>query len=50
MTEQPSAKPLFVLALLGMLGTIVTLSLLLGETKAGTLSKHAATEPASSHR
>ena len=50
MTDQPSAKPLFVLALIGLLGTIVTLSVLLGETKAVAFSKPAATEPAPWHR
>jgi hypothetical protein len=49
MTDRLSAKPLFVLALLGMLGMIVTLSVLVGETKLATLSKPVATEPASFH-
>jgi serine protease Do len=55
MTKPFSAKPLFILALLGMGGPIVTQSVLLGETKLGVLSDsnvhHGAAgyEPASFH-
>ena len=49
MTDRLSAKPLYILAVLGMAGTIVSQSLLLGETKLGSLSKPAASEPASFH-
>jgi serine protease Do len=44
-----SVKLLYVLAILGMGGSLVTPSVLLGETKLGTLSRPAAVETASFH-
>jgi len=49
MTRPLSIKPLYGLAILGMAGTIGATSVLLGETKLGTMSRPAAVETASFH-
>jgi serine protease Do len=49
MTQRFSATPLYILALCGMAGSLVGQSVLVGETKLGTVPKRAGQEPASFH-